>query len=170
MNAILIIAQQGYQDTEYGMPKQILEEAGIKTLTASKNEGRCIGKSGRTANAELSLNKVIVADYDIVLFVGGPGAVGYQHDKEAHRIAQEAVQQKKLLAAICIAPTILAYAGVLRGKKATVWNEDGQQERVLTKNGAAYTGEDVTVDGSLITANGPAAAEKFGRKIVEMVS
>ena len=168
MNAIIIIAPQGYQDIEYETPKTILEKAGITTTTASKNGGKCVGKLGGTTNAEFPLRQVVVADYDIILFVGGPGAVAYQQDTDAHRIAQEAVQRKRLLCAICIAPTILAYAGVLKGKKATVWNEDGQQEKVLTRNGAQYTGEDVTVDGRLITANGPAAAEKFGRRIVGM--
>ena len=168
LKAVLIVAPHGYQELEYQMPKQILEKAGILTTTASRKSGKCLGQAGGSTTANLSLDQVHVDEYDIILFVGGPGAVLYQHDAEAHRIAQEAIQKKKLLTAICIAPTILAYAGVLQGKKATVWNADGEQQAVLEKNGATYTGEDLTLDGSILTANGLAMAGKFGKKIVEV--
>lgn len=170
VKALFIVAQEGYQEVEYGIPKEILESKGITVVTASREAGICKSKLGGTTTAALSINKVKVSDYGAIIFIGGPGAVCYQHDVQAHLIAQEAIRQSRILAAICIAPTILAYAGVLAGKKATVWNVDGQQQKVLEKNKATYTGENVTVDGIIITANGPPAAEKFGRKILEMIS
>ena len=72
----------------------------------------------------------------------------------------------KIIAAICIAPVTLANAGILNGKKATVF-PSGKND--LIRNGAKYTGDSVTVDGNIITANGPMAAEAFGKKIVEML-
>ncbi len=168
MKALFIVAQQGYQDLEYGVPKQILEQAGIKTVTASKVRGVARGKIGSTM-AELALKEVRVEEYEVIIFVGGPGAVRYQQDKEAWRIAQETVEKGRLLGAICIAPTILAYAGVLKGKKATVWNEDGEQEPLFKKMGITYTGKAVTQDGMIITANGPGAARDFGKKIVDVL-
>ncbi len=166
---LLIVAQDGYQDHEYGAPKDILEKAGIEVITASKKAGICKGRFGYLTKATLSLAEVKVKDYQAIVFIGGPGAVKYQQDGEAQSLAQEAVNQNKILAAICIAPTILAYAGVLKWKKATVWNEDGQQGKVLEKNEAIFTNEAVTVDGKLITANGPAAAEEFGKKILKAI-
>jgi protease I len=165
--ALFIIAQNGFQDHEYSAPKKILEEAGVEVITASREKGRCRGKFGLETEATVSLEEVNVDEYDAIVFVGGPGAIAYQHDVQAHLTAQEAINRKKVLAAICIAPTILAYAGVLEGKKATVWNGDGQQKEILEKNGAIFTGESVTVDGRIITANGPPAAEEFGRKILD---
>jgi len=166
MKSLFIIAQEGYQDTEYGTPKKILEEKGIAVITASEKVGLCHGGLGGNTTAQISLKEVLVSDYDLIVFIGGPGAVGYQHNVEAYRIAQEAVQQQKLLGAICIAPTILAYAGILKGRKATVWNNDGQQDKLLQQQGAVYTGETVTVDGKIVTANGPKAAEEFGKKLL----
>ena len=93
----------------------------------------------------------------------------YQHDVQAHLTAQEAVNRKKVLAAICIAPTILAKAGVLDGKRATVWNKEGNNSKILENHGAIFTDEMVIVDGKIITANGPDAAEGFAIKIVEML-
>ncbi len=168
MNALFIVAQQGYQDLEYGVPKQILEQAGITTVTASKERGVAQGKMSST-KVELALKEVRVEEYDVIIFVGGPGAVRYQQDKDAWRIVREAVERGVLLCAICIAPTILAYAGVLKGKQATAWNEDGEQEPLFRRMGIIYTGNAVTQDGKIITANGPGAARDFGKKIVEVL-
>jgi len=169
MKALFIVAQEGYQDHEYGAPKQILENAGVEVITASKQAGKCHAKFGASTEATVALADVNISDYDTIVFIGGPGAFGYQQDVEAHAIAKEAVVQDKILGAICIAPTILAYAGVLSGKRATVWNEDNKQQEVLTSNGAEYSGENVTVDGKLVTANGPPAAEEFGKKLLELL-
>ena len=169
MKALMIIAQEGYRDEEYKKPKQILELADFEIVTAAKQNGICTGKLGGKTQATLALKDVDVSKYDTIIFIGGPGAENYQHDTEAHRIAQETVELGKLLAAICIAPTILAFAGVLEGKKATVWNGDGQPEKILKQQGATFTGENVTVDGKLVTANGPGSAEAFGKMIVEML-
>ena len=169
MKVLFIVAQQGYQDIEYETPKRILEKAGIEVVTASKKAGTASGKLGGTTTSALSLNDVDMADYAAVVFIGGPGAAQYQHDVQAHLAAQEAESRNKIIAAICIGPTILAYAGVLEGKKATVWNEDNQQSALLEKEGATYTGENVTIDDKLITANGPAAAEEFGKKLLKML-
>ncbi len=168
MNALFIVAQQGYQDLEYGVPKQILEQEGVEVVTAAKVRGVASGKVYTTV-ATLALDEVRVEDYDVVIFIGGPGAVRYQHDAEAHRIILQTVAQGILLGAICIAPTILAYAGVLKGKKATVWNEDGKQEPLFKKMEITYTGNAVTQDGRIVTANGPGAARDFGKKMVEVL-
>ena len=169
MKAVFVIAHRGYQDLEYAIPKKILEEAGIEVVTASKSGGTCVGKLGGMVKESISLADIKVDQYVAVVFIGGPGAVSYKQDSEAHKLAQEALSNHKWLAAICIAPTILAYSGVLKGKKATVWNTDVRQEEVLRTNGAKYTGEKVTVDGKIITANGPEAAEEFGKTLVKLI-
>lgn len=167
MKAILIVAPVWYQDTEYLNTKAELEKAGIEVITAAKKAGICQGKLGGTTQATISLDDINVEDYDAIVFIGGSGAVRYQEDVQAHLTAQEAITEHKVLAAICIAPTILAKAGVLEGKKATVWNEDGLQDKFLEHEGAICTGESVTIDGKIITANGPQAATAFGKAIVK---
>ncbi|PIR71487.1 MAG: hypothetical protein COU43_02395, partial [Candidatus Nealsonbacteria bacterium CG10_big_fil_rev_8_21_14_0_10_37_25] len=74
----------------------------------------------------------------------------------------------KVLASICISPVILAKAGVLKGKKATVWSSpmDKVPVRILEENEAIYQDKSVVADGKIVTANGPAAAEKFAKAII----
>ena len=169
MKALMIIAQNGYQPNEYGIPKKILEDAGIEVITASKKVGTCKSMGEATTEATISIDDINVSDYDAIVFVGGSGAVQFHKDVEAHLTCQEAINRKKVLAAICIAPLTLAYADVLEGKKVTVWNEDNMQSVILERLGAIYTGKPVEVDGKIITANGPQAAEKFAKKILELL-
>lgn len=76
-------------------------------------------------------------------------------------------QQDKLVAAICLAPVILANAGVLAGERATV---AGTQAMAIEAGGATYTGPGVTTDGNVVTANGPKSARLFGQKINEVLA
>src|SRR3989344_1260370 len=174
--ALIIIAQQGFQDQEYAGTRKGLEEGGYAITVASTAVGVCTGKFGGKEQASLSLKDVDVSNFEKIAFIGGPGAAALADDTEAKRIARDAVSQGKILGAICIAATILARAGVLKGKKATVWDpstSSGQAapptpSQVLQECGAIYTGEDVTVDGKIVTGNGPGAAEKFGKVLAEL--
>jgi len=132
--------------------------------------GECLGSLGGSAQATITLSAVKVENYAGIIFVGGPGATIYQTDKNAWRVAQAAVQQHKLLAAICIAPTILALAGVLKNKQSTVWNGDKKPAVILQQAGAIFIDQPVVHDGLIITANGPAAATAFARAIINKLA
>lgn len=170
---LIIIAQQGYQDQELEGTRKGLTAAGFEVVLASTVAGKCRGKFGGTETASIAMHDVHAKDYDRVAFIGGPGAAALKDDPDAPRIARDAVGARKPLGAICIAPTILATAGVLKGKRATVWDDPstdsgqalGEQARFIESHGASFTGELVTIDGLIVTGNGPGAAEEFGKKL-----
>lgn len=165
----LIVAFRDFRDEEYFIPKQILESFGIEVKTVSTNFGKAVGVSGGEAEVDLLLANFNVEDFDAVVFIGGAGAVKFMDDEKAHFVAKEALKKDKILAAICIAPTILAKAGVLAAKKATVWSSplDKSAIKILKERGAIYQEDSVVKDGKIITANGPLAAKKFGEVLVE---
>jgi len=162
--AVFIIAHQGFRDEEYTEPRTLLEEAGMEISVASSSLEIANGMLGGQVRPDLLVSEVRAADYDAVIFVGGAGAAEYWDDPQAHRLAREAVEQGKVLAAICIAPATLAKAGVLEGKKATVFQSARGE---VEAGGATYTGEPVVRDGLIITANGPAATRQFGEMILQ---
>ena len=166
--ALLIIAAQGYQDHEYAGTRAGLEAAGHRITVASTAVGMCTGRFGGKEEATVALPDVDVSPFEKVAFIGGPGAAALADDDDAQRVACDTVAAGKVLGAICIAPTILARAGVLRGKRATVWDSGGEQVAILERGGAKYTGEDVTVDGKIVTGDGPAAAVKFGETLATL--
>ncbi len=163
----LVIAKERFRDEEYFHPKEVLEKNGISVTTVSSSKGPCTGKLGGSAKAETALNELVPSEYDGIFFIGGPGASEFFYDRKAHEILNEAVRLGKLYGAICIAPTTLAFAGVLKGKKATAFPD---AESDVKANGGIWTGKDVEVDGKLITANGPQSAYKFGEAIVKALS
>lgn len=166
--ALVIVAKEGFQDKELEGTLTGLMAADFDVTIASTEAGHCTGKLGGTVEAELALRDVVVSRFDRIAFIGGPGAHALAGDFDALNVARAAANEGMPLGAICIAPTILAAAGVLRGKRATVWDEDGEQQRILESHGATYTGEPVTIDGRIITGNGPEAAEEFGKSFAAL--
>ncbi len=169
--AVIVIAFQGFQDFEYSETRQVLEDAGIETIVASSLKGEAQGKLGQKVTVDMIVDEVVPEDFDALVFIGGPGALEYVDNLSVHQLIQQAVNKDKVLAAICIAPEILAKAGVLKGKKATVWSSSIDQDPVefLKNEGAEYVEEPVVVDGKIVTGNGPEAATEFGQKIVEVL-
>lgn len=162
---LMVIAPENFRDEELLHTKEELERAGAETTIASTKTGVIKGLLGATVTPDFKLDQVNVDDYDAIVFVGGPGSSVYFNDKQALSIATQMFSKGKKTCAICIAPVILANAGMLKGKRATVW--DGDYVRKVESKGATYTGKPVEVDGNIITANGPAAAREFGRTIAK---
>lgn len=167
----IIIALRDFQDKEYFGTREVLENAGVKITAVSAKKETAIGVYGGEIEAELTLDEINIADYDAVVFIGGGGALKYLDNEISHHLIQQAVSQNKVLAAICISPVILAKAGALKNKKATVWSSslDKSPIKILKENGAEYLDENVVVDGKIITANGPSSARKFGENIVKLL-
>jgi len=163
-NVLMIVAPVNFRDEELLTPRKILEGAKANVTIASKGVKIARGMLGANVDVDIELSQVDVAEYDAVVFVGGTGAEVYFNDSTALKIAKDAYDQGKVVAAICIAPSILANAGILEGRSATAFPSEAGN---LEEKGANYTGELVTVDGKIITGKGPEAASQFGRTIAE---
>lgn len=163
----MIIASQNFRDEEYLHPKEVLQSysAQITTVSSSKNPAR--GVLDATVQPDILLSELNSSDYDAILFIGGGGAREYFDNPTAHKVAKETLNLGKVLGAICIAPSILANAGLLKGKKATCFSSEVSN---LKAKGAIYTGADVETDGNIVTATGPQAAKKFGETVAAKLS
>jgi len=170
--ALLVIAFRGFKDPEYFITKETLEEAGVETRTASNKKGVAIGADGGDTNIDFVVSDVDINNFDAIVFIGGAGCLKSLDNEKSYTIIQETVLRKKILAAICISPIILAKAGVLKNKKATVWSSvlDRGPTKILKENGAKYESMPVVIDEKIITANGPSSAEVFGKEILRVLT
>ncbi len=168
-NVLFIIAHEGYQPIEYNDPKQILEGAGFKVVTASDKHGTAKDKDGNPIQVDLTLKDVHPENYDGVFFIGGPGAMECLDNEESYRIIKAAAAKHLPLGAICISTRILAKAGALTRKQATGWNGDGELENLYKEYDVFYMKEPVVVQENIITASGPEAAKTFGQEIMAIL-
>lgn len=165
-NAVMVIAPENFRDEEYETPRRLLEEAGVRVTLASSSMDPATGKLGSIVQPDLLLEDIRTWEYDCLVFVGGGGASVYFDDERAFSLARRAVEDGLVVGAICIAPHILAKAGLLDGVKATVFESEID---VLEEHGALYTGADVESDSRIVTARGPEVAGEFGRTLVEVL-
>ncbi len=179
---VMVIAPENFRDEEYTEPRKILEEAGARIIVAAdvipaqteKGEHilpECRGMLGLKVRPEVTLAEALEAAQtggmmDAVIFVGGPGSAKYAENAKALELARVAKMRRKIVAAICLAPTILAKAGLLRDRNATVWV--GAKDK-LKEAGAKYSTEGIVVDGRIVTADGPQSSKKFGETIHDIL-
>ncbi len=161
---LMVIASDQFRDEEYQKPRAILEKEGAKVTVASSSLKEATGMLGMKVTADILLKDVKMEEYAAIVFVGGMGATEYWDNPDAHRLAKAAYDAGKPTTAICLAPMTLANAGLLKGKKATIWKDVVGDFKT---KGVVYTGKPVETDGKLITGSGPDAAEEFGKALAE---
>lgn len=113
-----------------------------------------------------ALEGVSLEPYSGVIFVGGEGAATLADHPDALRLAREAVQQRKLLAAWGRSVELLARAGVLKGKRVT---GDAAVRAAVEKAGGKFSTRQVEVDGLLVTGLDDAAGMRFGKALAAIV-
>ena len=160
---VMIIAHDNFRDEELAVPKNILEQSGIEVKIASTDLSPARGMLGAKVKPDILVGDISVIDFDAVVFIGGGGASQYWDDPTAQQLAENFATTGRLVGAICIAPVTLANAGILKGKRATVWPSEADR---LRSGGANYTGRPVETDGNIITAAGPQAAREFGEELL----
>lgn len=163
---LMIIAFRDFRDEEYQVPRRALEKENVVVTVASSTLGEAKGMLGLAVKPDLFLQQVRMEPYAGVIFVGGSGAKEFWDDRVAHYLAREAVRQKKVVGALCMAPVTLARAGLLKGKKVSAWEST---RKMLEETGAVWNSGDISIAGNIITASGPSAAAEFAEKFIALL-
>ena len=159
---LLIVAQDKFKDSEYQDVREILDDYDFEIKIAAQEKGRAKGVDGLEIEIDMPISDVRVDDFEAFVFIGGEGSSVYFDDDIVIDLVKKANEGKKVLGAICIAPTIFANAGILKGLPATAFES---AVPALERGGAVYTGASTESQGNIITADGPDTAEEFGEKI-----
>ncbi len=168
---MMLIAPGNFRDEELATPKDAFIKAGATVTVVSTTVRKCKGMLGAIVEPDTTLDHVKADDFDAIVLVGGSGSKTYFKSRRVHRLVKRAAKQKKVVAAICLAPIILANAGLLKNKSATVWDDNNKScSSKLTFHGARYRNEAVVTDGLIVTANGPRAAAVFAKAVIKAIS
>jgi len=165
---VLILATDGFEQSELFEPRQALLDAGAKVTLASLStdpiQGMKHDEKGDTITPDLVLNAVDTEDYTALLLPGGvanPDAL--RMDDRAVEIVEEFVDDGKLVAAICHAPWLLIEADVVDGVRMTSWPSVRTD---LANAGARVVDEEVVRDGQFITSRKPDDIPAFNRAVI----
>lgn len=161
---MFILAQNNFCDAEYHQSRAVFESFGIECKVASSELSTAIGMEGSFVEPDIVISKIIIKDYNALCLIGGVGCTEYWHDKLVHNITVEAHKGGLLLCAICLAPVILANAGLLKGIRATAYPSAASY---IERKGADYSPKSVEIEKNIITANGPEAADLFAQKVCD---
>ncbi|MFZ0004632.1 MAG: DJ-1/PfpI family protein [Methanoregula sp.] len=167
MKVVIAIAPEKYRDEELAEPVAALTNAGITFDIASTRTGNCTGMLGGKTIAGLSFDDIDPKNYNGLIIIGGSGCQTHLwEDDLLVRLAIFFHETGKVVGAICLAPVILAKAGILKQKKSTVY-ESPVSVMEMKKGKALLVKDPVVIDNGIVTANGPQAAKDFAAAVVK---
>ncbi|MXP25882.1 DJ-1/PfpI/YhbO family deglycase/protease [Altererythrobacter indicus] len=165
---IMILATDGFEQSELMKPKANLEEAGFETVIVSLESGSIKGWDdknwGDSVSVDQTVDEVSAADFAGLLLPGGqinPDIL--RMNGKAVSLVRDFAQSGKPVAAICHGPWMLVEADVVRGKTLTSW----PSVRTDLKNaGASVVDKEVQQDGNLITSRNPDDIPAFSKALI----
>jgi protein deglycase len=166
MPKVLVPLAQGCEEIEAVTVIDILRRAGIEVVSAGLDAHPVRASRGTVLLPDTTLDAALKQNFDMIVLPGGqPGTNNLKADARIISLLQHMAQQGKHVAAICAAPSVLASAGLLDGKRATSFpgSLDGFA-RVHRQTSA------VVEDGHLITSRGPGTAMDFALALVEKLA
>ena len=168
MAKVYVFLANGFEDVEALIPVDVLRRGGVEVVTVSTTDLPVVESAhGVGIGADAMFGDCDFADAELLMLPGGmPGASNlFAHEGVCAAVLEQYRAGKKV-AAICAAPAVvLAQLGVLDGKEATCYPGF---EQMFTN--AEYTGDLVTVDGQITTAEGPAAAFPYAYELLAQLT
>lgn len=165
---LVYLPQQLFNELEFEPAMRRMSLAGVETRLVASDSGVAVSMSQLIVSLDLALRDARVADYAGLVLIGGSGAAAYWDDSLLQAMCREFANKGKVVAAIGIAPITLARAGVLKGRKATVFR-DRTTVDWLRQAGAKFSFKGVVADRSIITAASSDQARAFGQAIANAV-
>ena len=165
---ILMIATNGFEDSELMEPRRRLIEAGAKLTLASLDTDEIEGDKGEARiKPDLAIDQVDAGDYDGLLLPGGTKNPDHLRTNEkVVATVREFAEAGKPVAAICHGPWLLVEADVVRGRRVTSWPSIRTD---LRNAGAEVVDEEAVTDANIVTSRKPEDIPAFVQAFVALV-
>ena len=117
------------------------------------------------------LNEIDLNDFDALAIPGGFDGAGFYKDalgEDFAKVIKHFEENAKTIASVCVASLALGAAGVIKGRKATVYHQiGGKRKEQLEESGAIFVDEAIVRDGNIITSTGPGTAIEVAFELLE---
>ncbi|MFM5917905.1 MAG: type 1 glutamine amidotransferase domain-containing protein [Novosphingobium sp.] len=169
---VLILATDGFEQSELMGPKLALEQAGFETVVASSKGGEIKGWKDKNWGESVPVDALIAdtneSDFDALLLPGGqmnPDIL--RMDEAAVDLVEDFNDAGKPIAAICHGPWLLVEADVVDGRTVTSWPSVRTD---LANAGANVVDQEVAIDGNLITSRKPDDIPAFSKALIDALA
>ena len=169
MTKVMILATDGFEQSELTKPKANLEAAGIETTVVSLEAGEIKGWQhtdwGDSVKVDKTIDEVSADDFDALLLPGGQmNPDKLRMNEDAVQIVKDFADAGKTIAAICHGPWLLVEADVVDGRTVTSWPSIRTD---LINAGADVVDREVVQDGNFITSRKPDDIPAFSKALIE---
>lgn len=162
MVRVLVVLASGFEEIEAVTIIDLLRRAEIGVTMAGLHADFEKGSHGITIKTDRHIKSILSADFDALVLPGGrPGTDNLINSREIIELVQEFHKDKKLLGAICAAPTILNKAGIISETTVTSYPADAR-----SFNKAYYSVSSVVEDKNIITSRGVGTAIPFTLNLI----
>src|SRR4051795_2094322 len=168
---ILIVATDGFEESELFGPREILQKRGAEGVLASLKrdpiQATIHDDPGKTIRPDLTIDEANADDFDALIL---PGGVRNPDTLRLHGNVIDLIRafdrQEKPIGAICHGPWLLVEAGLVRGRTATSWPSIWTD---LRNAGANVVDEAAVTDGNIVTSRNPQDVEQFANALIRLV-
>lgn len=163
---VYVFLAKGFEELEALAPVDVLRRAGIEVKTVGVTGKQVRGSHNIAVSCDITTNEATFDNLDGIILPGGlPGTTNLEADETVQRFIDYAVENGKIIGAICAAPMILGHKGLLKGKNAVCYTGF---EKELT--GAHVLDRPAVRDGNIVTGWGAGGAMDFALLFLETIS
>ena len=176
---VLILLSNGFEVMEAGCFTEILGWASIYGNTQFDQLSVGLRSPIKTTFGfdvlpEALLDEIDPDDFDALVIPGGFGDAGFYEEALSEpflNVIRSFHSRRAPIAAVCVSALSLGAAGILEGRRATVYHQvGGKRKAELESYGAIFVDEPIVIDGNLLTSTGPGTAVEVGLKLLETLS
>lgn len=163
---VYLILANGFEEIEAVTVTDLLRRADIQIKTVSIMEDKLVyGAHGMGVEADILFKEVDFGTCSMMVLPGGmPGTMNLDNYQPLKEELITLNNINKPIAAICAAPMVLGHLGILKGRRATIY--EGMEEELT---GAECCRNNVVIDGNITTSKGPGTAMIFGLALIKQI-
>lgn len=168
---ILIVASDGFEESELFGPREILLQRGAEVQLAAPDlkpiQATVHDDPGKTIRPDLTIGEVDHKAFDALILPGGVRNPDHlRTNKAVIALVRAFAEAGKPVAAICHGPWLLVEADLLRGRTATSWPSIRTD---LRNAGARVIDEAAVTDGNIVTSRNPDDVPAFVEALIRLV-